>query len=173
MFWFCVWCTQCWVATSGLSGFWCGFVYWVRFEEHKPWIYGYYDSGAFLLIYMLYLFTLCMATWQVSIWLSVCISHLLWNTNSLSAGYLILLIVCAYLALGPCFHNSQREMKYRNSGAGCSRNVKLCLYTGLLVRKGQVVWPPSTAECEGWQTEYFKWKMFKFFTQQIFNYWAK
>jgi hypothetical protein len=38
--------------------------------------------------------------------------------------------VCVYRALGPCFHNSQREMKYRNSGAGCSRSLKLCLYAG-------------------------------------------
>jgi len=74
---------------------------------------------------------LCMATWQVSISLSVCIiSHLLWNTNSPSAGYLILLIVYVYLALGPCFHSSWREMKYGSSGAGCSGNIKLCMYTG-------------------------------------------
>ena len=151
MFWICVWRAQCWVATSGLVGFWCVCVCArACFGKHKPWLYGYYESGAFFLIYvlpslfyMLYLFMFCMATWQVSIWLSGCIiSHLLWNTNSLSAGYLILFIaylcvcvcvcVCARArgTLGLCFHNSQREIKYRNSGAGCSRNIKLGLYTG-------------------------------------------
>jgi hypothetical protein len=44
----------------------------------QPHNYGYCESGAFLFIYMLYLLIVLLATWQVSIWYSICVvSHLL------------------------------------------------------------------------------------------------
>lgn len=105
-------CVRCWVATSGLTGFWCVF-FWVYSAEHRPRPYGYYESGAFLLIYMSDLFIVCKATWHVSICFYICIiNHLLQNTTSLSASYLNLFIVCV-----PCSgHASSAARGSRSTG---------------------------------------------------------
>ena len=64
----------------------------------------------------------CVATWQVVIWFSTCtINQLFYNASSLSTGCWNLFIVYAPCSCS-CFHNGQREPKYRDSGAGCRHN---------------------------------------------------
>lgn len=65
-FWFSEQSARCWVSTSGFFGFWRAFVFIECIWELPATTLGYYESGAFLLIDMLYLFIGYMSTWHVS-----------------------------------------------------------------------------------------------------------
>ena len=67
----------------------------------QPQPYGYGKSGAFLFIYMLYLFIVSMSTWQMRIWCSICIiSYLVYRRTPIHCLWPIRLSwLCVYVAL--------------------------------------------------------------------------
>jgi hypothetical protein len=118
MFWFYVQPIRCWVATSGLVGFWCVFlldVFWettamtlrvlrgwsfppplyIRFIHY---VYGYLASEYLVL----YLYNK-----------STVIEH------QFTVCRLFDCLLCVCLALGSCFHKCWREPKCWNSAARC------------------------------------------------------
>lgn len=127
MFQGCVRGTRQRVATSSLDDFWCACVrvcvYWVCFGKHQPRTDGYYESEAFLLIYVRFIHFVCDHVVNEFLLLYLYNKSFI-SEQQLTIGGLFDYVYCVYITLGSRFHSGRRELKYGISDTGCKTHKR-------------------------------------------------